>query len=353
MAVPTTMSPTLGRGLLALTVGAAGGWLGWLIDMPLAWMLGSMIATTVAAIAGLPMAIPMQARGVMIAVLGVMLGSGFSPELLERLGDWALSLAGLALYIAVSGGLGYLYFRKVTGYDRITAYFSAMPGGFSEMVIAGSAMGGDGRTIALVHASRVLLVVIALPYGMRFALGVESVAAAPAGVPLAALTATDAAVLLACGLVGYLAARALRIPAATIVGPMVLSAAVHLFGLTEAAVPSLLVAVAQVVVGSAVGCRFAGTEPSLVYRTALAGAGVTAILVVGTLVFAFALNALAGLPVTVLIFAYVPGGLAEMSLIALALGLDAAFVATHHIVRICLIIVFAPLAFRRFERDPP
>ena len=42
-----------------------------------------------------------------------------------------------------------------------------------------------------------------------------------------------------------------------------------------------------------------------------------------------------------------------MSLVALALGVDAAFVSTHHIVRIVLIVSPAPLtfrAFRRFER---
>ena len=40
-----------------------------------------------------------------------------------------------------------------------------------------------------------------------------------------------------------------------------------------------------------------------------------------------------------------------MSLIALALAMDAAFVATHHIVRIFLIVVIAPTAFR-FLRKP-
>jgi uncharacterized membrane protein AbrB (regulator of aidB expression) len=39
-----------------------------------------------------------------------------------------------------------------------------------------------------------------------------------------------------------------------------------------------------------------------------------------------------------------------MSLIAIALGADAAFVAIHHIVRIFLIVVLAPLAFRLVGR---
>ena len=39
-----------------------------------------------------------------------------------------------------------------------------------------------------------------------------------------------------------------------------------------------------------------------------------------------------------------------MSLIAIAVGADAAFVATHHVVRIFMIVVIAPLAFQLMRR---
>jgi uncharacterized membrane protein AbrB (regulator of aidB expression) len=35
-----------------------------------------------------------------------------------------------------------------------------------------------------------------------------------------------------------------------------------------------------------------------------------------------------------------------MTLIALALGVDPAFVSTHHVVRIFLVVILAPLAFK-------
>src|SRR3546814_2398210 len=55
---------------------------------------------------------------------------------------------------------------------------------------------------------------------------------------------------------------------------------------------------------------------------------------------------LTGLPTIGIFLAFAPGGVAEMSLIALALSIDAALVATHHIVRIFLIVVLTPLLFR-------
>jgi hypothetical protein len=47
------------------------------------------------------------------------------------------------------------------------------------------------------------------------------------------------------------------------------------------------------------------------------------------------------------VLAFSPGGLAEMSLIALALGVETAFVATHHVARIGMIVIVAPLLFRK------
>ena len=158
--------PPLHKILLALVIGTAGGWTANYFQVPLAWMLGAMCATTVAAMSGLPVALPVVFRLAMMAVLGVMLGSGFAPEILSRLGDWAVSLIGLVFYTLIATGVVAVFLRKVAGYDPITAYFSAAPGGLSEMVTVGAQNGGDERVISLTHTSRILLVVMSLPFPM-------------------------------------------------------------------------------------------------------------------------------------------------------------------------------------------
>jgi hypothetical protein len=67
-------------------------------------------------------------------------------------------------------------------------------------------------------------------------------------------------------------------------------------------------------------------------------------------VFALALERLTGLPFTALILAFAPGGLAEMTLVSLALGIDTAFVSTHHLFRMLILVLGAPFALRLFER---
>jgi hypothetical protein len=334
------------RALLALALGTLGGWLARELGLPLPWMIGAMLATTAASLAGLPVRLWTRLREVFVAVLGVMLGSSFTPAILGELAGWLVSLGVLLLYTAGSGALGAAFFHRAAGYDRVTSYFSAMPGGLSVMILVGEAMGGDVRLISLTHASRLLLVVLVLPFAFQLLLGYQPAERPQPGPALAAIDAGALALLALSGALGWAGARLVRLPAPAIVGPMLLSAGIHLAGVISAGPPQELVAAAQVVVGSALGCRFAGTPPARVARALGWAAGGTVVLLGSALLAAWLGHLLTGLPVPELTLAYSPGGLAEMSLVALALGLDAALVATHHIVRIFLIVVCAPLAFR-------
>ena len=74
------MNPVTLRGLaIALPIGAAGVTVFYLLSLPLAWMLGSMIAVMVAAFAGAPVRTPGRFRGTFATVIGVLLGSAFTP----------------------------------------------------------------------------------------------------------------------------------------------------------------------------------------------------------------------------------------------------------------------------------
>ena len=146
-----------------LLLGTLGGALFAWFQLPLAWMIGSMVFCTTASMSGLPIRIPAGLRSGMIMILGIMLGSAFTPHIVDRLGEWAVSLAGLAFYIVLSAALGIVFLRKVARYDPVTAFFTATPGGLNEMVLVGAAMGGDDRTISVAHSARVMLVVMTVP----------------------------------------------------------------------------------------------------------------------------------------------------------------------------------------------
>lgn len=330
----------------ALAIGAVGGATFFYFNMPLAWMTGAMVFTTCAALAGTTLYVPTRLRTVMVSILGVLLGSTFTPEALDHVLEWPITLSALALYLVVVTGMLYLYFRRFMGFDPATAYFSATPGGLQEMIIVGRAMGGDDRSIALVHGARILLVVLTLPFWFRYAYGVGSAGGGAGTGTLAGLGWLDAAVLLACAILGPIVGKLLRFPAYRIVGPMVASAGVHITGITASAPPMELVAIAQVIIGSAIGARFAGAPLKWVLKILASSIGSTGLMLGATVLFALVLAPISGIPFAPVVLAFAPGGLAEMSLIALALGIETAFVATHHVVRIMMIVMAAPFVFK-------
>ncbi|WP_207476570.1 AbrB family transcriptional regulator [Arenibaculum pallidiluteum] len=341
----------LRRAGLALAIGTAGGALAAWASLPLAWMIGSMVACAVAAMAGLRVAVPPRLRAVMIMVLGVMLGSAFTPSILGQAGAWALSLGGLALYVCAATAVGIWYLRRIAGFDPVTAYFTAAPGGLNEMVLVGGAMGGDDRMIALVHSVRIMIVVMTIPFWFRIFEGYVPGGRGALGPGMGAIPAWDLMLLAVCALGAPVAAR-LRLPAAALIGPMLASAALHLAGVTDGRPPGVLVAAAQIVVGAALGCRFAGVGLRTIGRAAAVAAGLTVAMLGLAVAMALALERVTDAAGETLVLAYAPGGLAEMSLIALALHADVAYVSTHHVFRILMIVTLAPAVFRLLRLKP-
>jgi hypothetical protein len=127
---------------------------------------------------------------------------------------------------------------------------------------------------------------------------------------------------------------------------MALSALVHITGLTASSPPDTLVAAAQIVIGAGIGARFSGLSLRSVSRTLALSLVANAMLLGLALAFSWLGARLGGASLAANMLAIAPGGVAEMSLIALALGIDVAFVASSHLIRILLVVVAAPQVFR-------
>jgi len=350
---PAARPPAAGwpRRVLAITLtvalGGAGGYLFLCLGMPLPWMMGAMGVTIVAALAGAPLRAPGRLRDILIAVIGLMVGSAFTPEIVAQAGQWLPSVTAILAYSAATiVCLGWLL-RRFGGYDSATAFCSAAPGGFTEMVLLGGSMGGDERVISLMHSVRIVITVVTIPFWFRFFHDYVPTGTAAFG-RVVDLSAVDAAVLTASAVIGFFLARLARLPLPALVGPMAVSALVHAVGWTDAPPPGELVALAQVVIGANVGCRFLGTRLCEIASVVRAAAIMAFLMLGAAVLFAAGLHALTGLSFAALLLAFAPGGVAEMNLITVALHIDPAFVATHHLVRLGFLLVLAPMALRLF-----
>lgn len=325
--------------LATIALGAFGGTLFYALNLPLPWMLGAIVITLIGTLAKWNLNGPEKARPYVVAVIGVMLGSGFKPDTFDHLDQWAISLAGLVLCVAVSAFLVQEYLHRFGGQSRVTALFSAMPGGVVEMVEIGRAEGGDEKAIILAHVWRIILVVAAIAFWFRLVLGFEVDGMMPLySDPTGPM---DLLVLGACAVLGSVLGLGLKLPAPTFIGPMAFSAAAHMTGLTYSSPPLFFVITAQIVLGVIVGCRFKGSQTTDVFQALKLAVVSTAIMTGVAAIMAWSVDMVTGQSTAQLLLAYAPGGLNEMSLVTLAIQGDVAFVATHHLIRIIVLLALA------------
>ena len=339
------------QAVATLSVGTAGGALAYFLGVPLAWMIGAMLANAILALANVRIAghgvmLPMGLRMVMVPVLGVMLGASFRPDIFHQMADWWITMLGLIAFVGIAATLVYQMYRRLFGLERPTAYFAAIPGGLVESAILGEMAGGDLRMISLIHFCRIIVAVLVIPFALQAFYGPVGSAALPVDAFDTALGPFDILLLAGAGVIGLVLGRALHLPGAPVSGPMLLSALVHITGLTAAQPPSWLIVTAQVVMGSALGARFLGYPLPQVWRGVRAAVAAVAVMLSVTLALSLVLAPFITESLTATVLAYAPGGLAEMSLIALSLQISVAFVAAHHVVRIFLAVFLPPLVYR-------
>ena len=333
--------------LLSLVIGTTGGALFYYWTLPLPWMLGSMIFVSACAFAGVPVRRYMPLRNIMVVVLGVLLGSFFTVGFFSELLTWGGAILIMIGYVVVTTAVSLFVFRTLGYMDTTTAYFSSTPGGLGIMVLAGEEAGGDHRLIPVAHATRVFVVVLTIPFYF-VAIGHIDLGNSPGFViPTNQIPNNlEILILTVCGVGGYWIAKWCGLTFGQILGPMILAGVAYTTGLVTTPLPGPLVAASQIVIGSMIGAQFRGVQPRTMFRPAIAAIVATSIMLVIAAISSRFAAPLLDLDEKALLLALAPGGLAEMSLIAISIKTDTAFIATMHLVRITLIAGIAPILFQ-------
>ena len=318
-------------------------------DLPLPWLLGPILACLLAALIGVPLKSIRIVNESMRTVLGVAVGSTLTPAVLVTFPSMLPTLLLVPVMIVMIGFLGIPYFRRIWGYDFATAYYSTMPGGLQDMLVFGEEAGGNVRTLSLIHATRVLVIVVALPFILK---GIwDADLSNPPGAPATALPVSELLIMVVCAFVGWQGAKRLGLFGASILGPLIVTAIVTMLGGLENRPPAEAIWAAQFFIGLTIGGKYAGITMQEVRRDVVAGLGFCGILIVLTLIFVEGIYMFDLAPGMEALLAFAPGGQAELTVLALIVGADIAFVVAHHILRIFLIILGAPLAARLFNQD--
>jgi membrane AbrB-like protein len=282
------------------------------------------------------------------AVTGVTLGAYLQSSALSAVGRAWLpvvlaSVATLLLSLAAGAALA-----RWTPTDTRTAALGMVAGGASGIVGMADEMGGDDRLVAFMQYLRVLVVVLLTPLLVALAFPGHDIGDVPGGGSELSLgSSSDWALALALAPAGVLAGRAVRLPAATLLGPMILAAIVTVSGVAgDFAVPGVLREAAFAIIGLRIGLRFTVAAVRLAGRLL---APVT-LCILALLAACFGLAVLLHLSTSAsLLDAYLattPGGLYAVLAVAFGTGANTTFIVAVQGLRVLVMVLLAPLLVR-------
>lgn len=235
-------------------IGACGAGLAALLGMPAPYLVGPALAVTMFSLFGMKLVVPVLLRNAAFLVVGLSMGSGVTPEVLHAARAWPLSFMALAFASLLLLFSAYILLRRVFGYDSITAALAACPGHLSYVLSLAASTKSDLASISIIQSVRVLALTLLVPLlvEMSGAMG-EGQYTVPPAVSLLGLAAMAVP---AFGL-GLLLQK-VNVPAALLVGGMLISSAAHLTGAVTGIIPLWLQVPVYVTLGCLIGTRFSG-----------------------------------------------------------------------------------------------
>jgi membrane AbrB-like protein len=300
-----------------------------------------MLACLIAALLGAPLRGTGQVGVAARTILGVAVGASITPDLVGTLPQMALSVALVPLFILCIGIVGVPFFQRVCGFDPVTSYYAAMPGGLQDMVIFGTEAGADPRALSLIHATRVLVIISVAPILLTEVF--DTPLTQPIGATISDVPIIEMVLMVVAALIGWKGGERVGLFGASILGPMIVTAVLSLSGLIHVRPPAEAILAAQYFIGISIGVGYVGVTLNELRKDVLSGIAYVVLLALLAIAFT-GIVVLSGLAAPVEGFlAFAPGGQAEMTILAIVAGADLGFVVVHHLTRIVLVITAAPI----------
>ena len=332
--------------IFSLLFAVFSGFAAFYLSLPLPWMLGPLIGCGLLSAFGKKIIIGKKPRPICRALLGCTIGANFGPEIIGRIPEIGVSLLFIPGFVLLMGISTYLYLSKVMKMNKATSIYGSIPGGLNEMVVLGNEVGVDPRILVLIHATRIVVVVL---FASLLILFVPKLGANIIPQPDLFYNWKQLPFVFLISFFGWVLAVKLKIPGPTIIGPMILSAFIHISGIVNAMPMYILVILVQILLGAALGCLFKNITLKEITGPVFAGFITTLIAIIPLILVYYILMKFGYDPLSVLL-AFSPGGQSEMNLLALSIGADMSFISPHHMFRVFLVIIFASIILKFIKK---
>tara|TARA_B100000767_G_scaffold161954_1_gene152024 strand:- start:39 stop:803 length:765 start_codon:yes stop_codon:yes gene_type:complete len=236
----------------------------------------------------------------------------------------------------------YLFLHKIRKLEKAEAFFISSPGGLLEMVLGAEECGANSKLVGLVHMIRIFLTVFTIPT-IIFVLFPGSFERESVW-PNFEGTLVDCLIILLILPIGLIFGKIFRIPGRRLFGPLIVSAILHITETIDLNAPIIIFIFAQLITGSFFGSNMNGLTWQTAKNYLGHAVGIVISLSMCMIPFIFLITYLIDARPEAIILAYSPGGINEMGLVAATLGIKPAFVITHHLFRLFIVVLILGLA---------
>ena len=313
-------------------------------NIPLAWFLGPMLITSLAALMGLKVKMPRLVLSSVLIVLGLYIGNYIDKSLFAQMHQWIWTSLIMLLYIIVSVLIVSKYLQIFFKYERKTSIFSAAPGALGPLMILAEDEKSDLSQVATSHLIRLIIIITIFPFIVDSFYEVEKLTLVDE--VLSNQNLIHLLILIISSITLIFLFDKFRIPAALLSGTLVASGFLQITEIASYQISPDIIDYCLLILGSSVGCRFAEKTFGEIGRNALHSFVATFLLVVLGLIAALVAGFVIDKNFFTLLLSYCPGGIYEVAVIAIFFNLDPEFVSFHHIIRLLMILFIVPLMLK-------
>jgi len=314
------------------------------LNIPLAWFLGPMIITSIAALSGLKIFMPKIVLSFILIILGLHIGNYIDQNLFNQMFDWIWTSLIMLIYIIICILVVAKYLQKFANYGEKASIFSAAPGALGPLMILAENEKTDLSQVATSHLIRLIIIITVIPFIVVSNTGNND------DFNYLGQNHLNLFLLIFASLFFIFIFDKIKIPAALLSGTLFASGLLQISDIASYKLPDETVNFCLLILGSSVGCRFAEKTVKEIANNSLHSIVATTILVVLGLLAAYVATFFVDTNILTLILSFSPGGIYEVAVIAIAFDLDPDFVAFHHIIRLLFILFTVPIFLRVLEK---
>ena len=308
------------------------------INFPLGAMIGPIFAVGILAyIMGESPEPGVDATDFAIMLIGLVLGSQVTPEVLNHAEKWPASILLLLLtMILILLTLGRIN-QQLLGMERVSAYLAGAPGNLATAVAIAHQLDGSISQVAIYHSLRLAFLTVITPL-------IFYVPETPT--TFQAFGSSDFVIWILLLAFAWLMTQTLKKLSVTTPGLLagaIVTASISLSEIELINPPSFFISIAMIIFGWQIAIDILKQGLLILSKTVAPAICVNLLGVILATIGAYITHVAIDIPLSDTILAFMPGGFQVMPVVALETGADGLYVTTHHLIRVLAMGMLIPL----------